>query len=105
MAYAESWHDSVVPIASLTKMMTAYVVLKKLPLAQGETGPCITVTSDDVANYEQMKSATSRAVLVVAGEQLCEIDLLNGLLVHSASNYAVLLANMVAASRPISSRS
>ena len=34
---------SVVPIASLTKMMTAYVVLKRLPLVIGETGPCVTV--------------------------------------------------------------
>jgi D-alanyl-D-alanine carboxypeptidase (penicillin-binding protein 5/6) len=93
---AESWHDSVVPIAILTKLMTAYVVLKRLPLAQGETGPCITITSDDVANYEQMKLSDQSSVLVSAGEQLCELDLLNGLLVHSASNYAVLLANMVA---------
>ena len=29
------------------------------------------------------------------GEQLCESDLLNGVLVHSAANYAVMLANMV----------
>jgi len=35
-------------------------------------------------------------VAVADGESLCELDLLNGLLVHSASNYAVLLADMVA---------
>ena len=35
------------------------------------------------------------SVPVVAGEQLCESDLLNGVLVHSAANYAVMLANMV----------
>ena len=47
-------HDNaVVPIASLTKMMTAYVALKNLPLALGETGPCHVVTSDDVETYQR----------------------------------------------------
>lgn len=91
-----SWHNSVQPIASLTKLMTAYVVLKRLPLAQGETGPCITITPDDVIAYEQLKVSDQSSVAVTSGESLCENDLLNGLLVHSASNYAVLLANMVA---------
>lgn len=94
----ESRNDSVVPIASLTKLMTAYVVLKKLPLAEGATGPCITVSADDVATYEAMKLTDQSSVAVSEGESLCELDLLNGLLVHSASNYAVLLANMVAGS-------
>jgi len=87
-----------VPIASLTKMMTAYVVLKKFPLSIGETGPCITVSDDDVATYESLSEEDQSSVVVYAGESLCEDDLLNGLLVHSASNYAVLLANMVAGS-------
>jgi serine-type D-Ala-D-Ala carboxypeptidase (penicillin-binding protein 5/6) len=92
----ESWHSQVVPIASLTKMMTAYVVLKKFPLSIGETGPCITVSDDDVATYDSLSQEDQSSVVVYAGESLCENDLLNGLLVHSASNYAVLLANMVA---------
>jgi len=91
-----SWHNSVQPIASLTKLMTAYVALKRLPLALGETGPCLTVSSQDVSTYEEMKVTDQSSVAVEAGESLCELDLLNGLLVHSASNYAVLLANMVA---------
>jgi D-alanyl-D-alanine carboxypeptidase (penicillin-binding protein 5/6) len=90
-----SWHDKVQPIASLTKLMTAYVVLKRFPLGVGESGPCVTISSDDVAAYEQMKSTDQSVVAVASGESICEVDLLNGLLVHSASNYAVLLANMV----------
>lgn len=92
---ATSSNDDVVPIASLTKLMTAYVVLKKLPLALGQSGPCITVSDNDVATYDALALQDQSAVLVQAGEKLCELDLLNGLLVHSASNYAVLLANMV----------
>jgi D-alanyl-D-alanine carboxypeptidase (penicillin-binding protein 5/6) len=92
---AQSWHNEVVPIASLTKLMTAYVVLKQLPLSIGQTGPCITVSENDVADYEALSAQDESSVYVVQGESLCESDLLNGLLVHSASNYAVLLANMV----------
>ena len=45
----EGTHDNyAVPIASLTKMMTAYVALQHLPLSMGETGPCHTVTADDL---------------------------------------------------------
>ncbi|MFZ1062937.1 MAG: hypothetical protein WAN30_05635 [Acidimicrobiales bacterium] len=91
-----SWHNTVQPIASLTKLMTAYVVLQHLPLTSGETGPCLTITPDDVTAYEQQKLTDQSSVAVSDGETLCEIDLLNGLLVHSASNYAVLLADMVA---------
>lgn len=93
---AQSFNNEVVPIASLTKMMTAYVVLQKFPLSIGETGPCITVSQQDVADYEALTSQDDSSVYVVEGESLCESDLLNGLLVHSASNYAVILADMVA---------
>jgi D-alanyl-D-alanine carboxypeptidase (penicillin-binding protein 5/6) len=90
--------NRVMPIASLTKMMTAYVVLKKLPLAVGQTGPCLTVSANDVATYQAMIHTDQSNALVSVGEQLCELDLLDGLLVHSANNYSVLLANMVAGS-------
>lgn len=93
-----SHDDAVVPIASLTKMMTAYVALQRMPLAIGESGPCHVVTSEDVATYDEMLALDESSVAVVPGEQLCEVDLLEGLLVHSAGNYAVMLANMVAGS-------
>ncbi len=91
----EGYHDQVVPIASLTKLMTTYVALEKLPLGIDQTGPCHEVTSDDVTTYDEMQAMGESVVEVVEGEQLCELDLLNGLLVHSAGNYAVMLANMV----------
>jgi D-alanyl-D-alanine carboxypeptidase (penicillin-binding protein 5/6) len=91
----EGYHDHVVPIASLTKLMTTYIALEKLPLVIDQTGPCHVVTSDDVTTYQEMMGLGESVVEVVAGEQLCEMDLLNGLLVHSAGNYAVMLANMV----------
>ncbi len=91
----ESHHNNVTPIASLTKMMTAYVTLKELPLALGESGPCVTVNSEDVDLYHEMSEIGESSLLVDEGEQLCELDLLNGVLVYSAGNYAVMLADMV----------
>ena len=41
-----------VPVASLTKLMTAYIVLHDHPLAGPATGPGITVTQADVADYD-----------------------------------------------------
>ncbi len=95
-----STNDDVVPIASLTKMMTAYVTLQRLPLAADATGPCVTINDADLATYEHMNATGQSSVKVALGEVLCERDLLNGLLVHSANNYAMLLAVMVGGTLP-----
>ncbi len=84
-----TWHDHVVPIASLTKMMTAYVMLKKLPLLIGETGPCVTVNAADVPTTTPLTATDQSSAAVAVGrapvrESACS----TGLLVHSASNYA-----------------
>ena len=92
------WHDQVLPIASLTKMMTAYVALAHLPLTFGQTGPCHYVTAADLAEYKYEQRVGQSSVPVAVGERLCEIDLLNGLLVRSGGNYALMLATMVAGS-------
>jgi D-alanyl-D-alanine carboxypeptidase (penicillin-binding protein 5/6) len=78
-------------------MMTVYVALRHFQLVLGETGPCVTVSDNEVVNFETDKLEHDSAVIVEAGEQLCESDLLNGILVHSAANYADILASMVSA--------
>jgi D-alanyl-D-alanine carboxypeptidase (penicillin-binding protein 5/6) len=98
LGVVQSWNDKVVPIASLTKMMTAWVVLQQQPLAIGASGPCLVVTPEEVTAYQLEKVAGESSALVVAGEQICEFDLLSGLLVHSAGNYAELLATLVSGS-------
>lgn len=89
-----SYHNAVVPIASLTKLMTAYVVLQKLPLTPGETGPCLRVNAADVAYYDTLVDSGQSSAAVAVGETLCENQLLAGLLVHSAGNFATMLANL-----------
>jgi len=85
---ANSPRQGARPIASLTKMMTAWVILSHLPLSVGAQGPCIRVDAHDVEVYEHDVTTGQSSVDVRAGERLCENTLLDGLLVHSAGNYA-----------------
>jgi D-alanyl-D-alanine carboxypeptidase (penicillin-binding protein 5/6) len=92
--------DAVLPLASVTKLMTAVVVLKDHPLAPGEQGPEITVSAADVAAYEAEVAANDSVVRVAAGEQLTELQALEALLVPSADNMADILAVWDAGSVP-----
>jgi D-alanyl-D-alanine carboxypeptidase (penicillin-binding protein 5/6) len=93
-----SAHQSPVPIASVTKLMNAYVTLAALPITTDQSGPSIVVTSADVAEYRHDVRTGQSCVKVAAGEVLTERQLLDGLLVHSANNFASLLGRLVAGS-------
>jgi serine-type D-Ala-D-Ala carboxypeptidase (penicillin-binding protein 5/6) len=82
-----------VPMASTVKLMTAFLVLEDHPLALNEPGPTITVTRADVSTYVAERNQNESVVPVLAGEQLSEYQLLQGLLLPSASNFADMLAN------------
>jgi serine-type D-Ala-D-Ala carboxypeptidase (penicillin-binding protein 5/6) len=92
--------EESVPVASLTKLMTAYVILHDHPLAVGSPGPNITVTQADVDDYGEDVVNDDSSVAVQAGEVLTERQVLGGLLVHSADNYADLFARWDAGSIP-----
>ncbi|MFK3732202.1 D-alanyl-D-alanine carboxypeptidase family protein [Streptomyces sp. NPDC088090] len=78
-----------VPIASLAKVMTAYVVLDGHPLRPGEEGPLIEV--DPQAAHEVGVGGES-TVPVRAGERHSQRRLLELLLIPSGNNVARLLA-------------
>ena len=80
------------PIASVTKMMTAWVVLKDHPLSAGEAGPPLTTTSADAARYLQMVAQDQSSVAVTAGMTFSEFEMLEGMLIPSANNFAEMLA-------------
>ncbi len=80
------------PIASVTKLMTAYVVLKDHPLKQGEAGPAVATTSGDAARYLQMIAQDQSALPVTAGLTFSQYELLEGMLIPSANNFAEMLA-------------
>ena len=87
-----------VPIASITKVMTAYVVLRDHPLSSGDTGPAIPVDAATIAAYQSGLATQQSVVEVSAGESLTEIQALEGLLIPSGNNIAVLLADWDAGS-------
>lgn len=90
--------DQVRPIASLAKVMTALVVLRTHPLAPGQAGPELTMTADDVSLFHDAVAHGGAALPVTPGERFSERDLLLGLLLPSANNFAETLARWVAGS-------
>jgi D-alanyl-D-alanine carboxypeptidase (penicillin-binding protein 5/6) len=87
------------PIASLAKLMTAYLVLKAHPLGLYQSGPTLTMTPQDVAIYRRDKAGQQSVIPVVAGERLSEFQALQALLVPSANNIAHKLAEWVSGSQ------
>jgi D-alanyl-D-alanine carboxypeptidase (penicillin-binding protein 5/6) len=86
------------PIASVAKVMTAYLVLRNHPLGLGEGGPSITLTEGDVADTDRRRAQDESIVSVAAGEQLTELQALQALLLPSANNIAAVLARWDAGS-------
>lgn len=87
-----------VPIASVTKTMTAYLVLAAHPLAAGDSGPDITVSDAEAAAYSGELSQGQSLVKVYAGERISERQALEALMLASADNVARILARWDAGS-------
>jgi D-alanyl-D-alanine carboxypeptidase (penicillin-binding protein 5/6) len=88
-------HERPVPIASVAKVMTAYVVLKHSPLGAVESAPRFVVSEDDVVDTETRRREGQSVVDVRAGEELTERDALMAILLPSANNIAVLVAREI----------
>ena len=86
------------PIASVAKVMTAYVVLRDHPLQPGQDGSTITLTDADVVDTERRRRQEESVVSIAAGEQLTERQALQALLLPSANNIAAVLARWDAGS-------
>lgn len=95
---ASSGNETSIPAASVTKVLTALIVLRDKPLKKGETGPTITLSNVDVQSYNADLQQEQSVVKVEAGEQLNEYQLLEGMLIPSANNFAETLARWDAGS-------
>jgi D-alanyl-D-alanine carboxypeptidase (penicillin-binding protein 5/6) len=95
-ALGSSGASQPAPIASVAKMMTAYVVLKERPIGADEPGPTLTVTPDEAAAYPAQLASGQSLVKVEAGEVLTERQALEALLLPSANNVAYILGRWVA---------
>jgi serine-type D-Ala-D-Ala carboxypeptidase (penicillin-binding protein 5/6) len=91
---AASPNEQPAPIASLAKVMTAYLILERYPLSGAQDGFTITVTEEQAQAEAQGQSV----VAVRAGEELTERQLLEALLIPSGNNIARMLATEVAGS-------
>src|SRR2546421_94489 len=85
---ASSGNEQAIPAASVTKVMTALIVLEDSKLKKGETGPNITITDADVRGYESDLRDQQSVVKVEVGEQLTLFQVLEGMLIPSANNLA-----------------
>ena len=86
------------PIASVAKVMTAYLVLRDHPLGLDQDGPTITLTDADVTDTDRRRGQEESVVSIAAGEQLTERQALEALLLPSANNIAEVLARWDAGS-------
>ncbi|MFE5593287.1 serine hydrolase, partial [Streptomyces sp. NPDC056549] len=83
------------PIASVTKTMTAYVILRDHPIKGKQQGPEITI---DKKAADQAKATHESTAQVQEGQTYSERELLELLMIPSANNVARLLARWDAGS-------
>jgi D-alanyl-D-alanine carboxypeptidase (penicillin-binding protein 5/6) len=95
---ASTENEKPVPAASVTKVMTALVILTDKPLQKDQSGPSVAITDADVQSYQNDQADKQSVVEVQPGETLTELQLLEGLLIPSANNFAETLARWDAGS-------
>ena len=81
------------PIASISKVITALVILEAKPLAVGESGPDIVFGDADVQFYDAQVAQNGSVAPVYSGQVLTQRNAMNVMLVTSANNYAESLAS------------
>lgn len=81
------------PIASITKIITALVVLEKKPIEYGTDGPNINITQADQDIYNQQVAAGAASKPVSVGSSMTEKQMISAMILPSAANYSISLAN------------
>ncbi|WP_422873957.1 D-alanyl-D-alanine carboxypeptidase family protein [Curtobacterium sp. RRHDQ66] len=79
-------------IASISKVVTALVVLDAKPLSQGQAGPTIAFTPEMEGLYAQYLAQNGEVAPMPSGLRLSEYQTLQVMLMKSANNYAGSLA-------------
>ncbi|MFC9623641.1 D-alanyl-D-alanine carboxypeptidase [Streptomyces sp. NPDC056930] len=90
--------QKAVPIGSVAKAMTAYIVLKDHPLKKGEKGPSIKIDAKAESEGKLYTEGESTLDTVRAGDKLTEQEALSAIMIPSANNIARLLARWDAGS-------
>ncbi|MGW6272843.1 D-alanyl-D-alanine carboxypeptidase [Streptomyces sp. NPDC055060] len=91
--FGSSGSQKPVPIASIAKVMTVYLVLRDHPLKKGgDPGPKIPVDAAAEKHYETGKAENESVVRVAEGQKITEYEALQAVMLPSANNIAKLLA-------------
>lgn len=90
--YAAVGLDESRPIASVTKVVTALVVLEAHPIADGHDGAAIPLTQDDARLVSQYAAINGTTAPVRVGSTISQRSVIELMIVHSANNYAETLA-------------
>ncbi|GAA2246098.1 D-alanyl-D-alanine carboxypeptidase [Herbiconiux moechotypicola] len=80
-----------VPIASITKTVTALVVLDAMPITDGGQGPDLTMTDQDAAFLAQTIAVGGSWASVYPGQVLSERQVIEIMMLESANNYSLTL--------------
>ncbi|MEU9555536.1 D-alanyl-D-alanine carboxypeptidase [Streptomyces fumanus] len=91
-SFGTSGAQKPVPIASIAKVMTVYVILRDHPLKTGDKGPKIEVDAAAQKHYETGKAENESVVKVTEGQRITEYEALQAVMLPSANNIAKLLA-------------
>lgn len=84
---ASTGSTEVLPMASISKIITAMTVLERHPLTLVDHGPSIEFTAKDVAYYAQFQAKGATVKPVRAGMVLTQYEVMQAMLLPSASNY------------------
>jgi D-alanyl-D-alanine carboxypeptidase (penicillin-binding protein 5/6) len=85
--------DDARPMASISKLITAMVVLEAKPLASADdAGPTITFSKADHALYDKYYLLGATIAAMPTGSRMSEREALETMLIPSASNYAEAIA-------------
>ena len=91
--FASSGGNGALPMASISKLITAMVVLGARPLGTSGAGRTITWDKADAALYDKYYLLNATIAAMKNGSSMSEHDALETMLVVSACNYAEAMAN------------
>ncbi|MDB1087120.1 D-alanyl-D-alanine carboxypeptidase [Streptomyces sp. ACA25] len=90
--FGTSGDEVPVPIASVAKTMTAYILLRDHPVAAGEDGADITVDQQAQDDFKLSETRGDSVVDVRAGDTLTQREALQAIMLASGNNVAWLVA-------------
>ena len=84
--------SAAVPMAGITKTITALVVLDAKPIAADGVGGTVPITSADYLSYLDYRDSGTRTVTVYTEDQWTQREMLQAVLLGSSNNHADTLA-------------